>query len=65
MAESMVRVPARGLSNVAFPLRVAKCESALVPARDARVLLLSDCVQDRLTCTHRDAAPPSAHCSPS
>jgi Mg-chelatase subunit ChlD len=44
--ESMVGIPARGLTNLAFPLQVARRELARVPARDARVLLLSDCVHN-------------------
>jgi Mg-chelatase subunit ChlD len=46
LVESMVRIPARGLTNVAFPLQVAARELALVPARDARAVLLSDCVHN-------------------
>ena len=46
LVEAMLRVPARGLTNVAFPLQVARRELARVPARDARVLLLSDCVHN-------------------
>jgi Mg-chelatase subunit ChlD len=46
LVESMLRIPARGLTNVAFPLQVARQELARVPARDARVLLLSDCVHN-------------------
>jgi Mg-chelatase subunit ChlD len=46
LVESMLRVPARGLTNLAFPLQVARRELARVPARDARVLLLSDCVHN-------------------
>jgi Mg-chelatase subunit ChlD len=46
IVESMVRIPARGLTNLAFPLQVAQRELARVPARDARVLLLSDCVHN-------------------
>jgi len=46
LVESMVRLPARGLTNVAFPLQVAARELARIPARDARVLLLSDCVHN-------------------
>jgi Mg-chelatase subunit ChlD len=46
IVESMLRIPARGLTNLAFPLRVARRELARVPARDARVLLLSDCVHN-------------------
>ena len=46
LVESMLRLPARGLTNVAFPLQAARRELARVPARDARVLLLSDCVHN-------------------
>jgi Mg-chelatase subunit ChlD len=46
LVESMLRIPARGLTNVAFPLQVARRELARVPARDARALLLSDCVHN-------------------
>jgi Mg-chelatase subunit ChlD len=46
IVESMVRIPAQGLTNLAFPLQVAQRELARVPARDARVLLLSDCVHN-------------------
>ena len=42
----MLRIPAKGLTNMAFPLQVAARELARVPARDARVLLLSDCVHN-------------------
>lgn len=46
VVEDLLALPARGLTNVAFPLRVARRELAAVPARDARVLLLSDCVHN-------------------
>jgi Mg-chelatase subunit ChlD len=46
LVETMLRMPAQGLTNVAFPLQVAQRELARVPARDARVLLLSDCVHN-------------------
>ncbi len=46
LLEQMVRIPARGLTNVAFPLQLAAAELARVPARDARVVLLSDCVHN-------------------
>jgi Mg-chelatase subunit ChlD len=46
IVESMMRMPARGLTNLAFPLQVARRELARIPARDARVLLLSDCVHN-------------------
>ena len=46
LVESMVRIPARGLTNLAFPPQVARRELARVPARDTRVVLLSDCVHN-------------------
>jgi hypothetical protein len=46
LLESMLRIPARGLTNLAFPLQAARRELARIPARDARVLLLSDCVHN-------------------
>jgi Mg-chelatase subunit ChlD len=46
LLETMLRIPAQGLTNVGFPLQVAARELARIPARDARVLLLSDCVHN-------------------
>jgi Mg-chelatase subunit ChlD len=46
LLDAMLRIPARGLTNIAFALDVAARELARVPARDARVLLLSDCVHN-------------------
>jgi len=46
LLDAMLRIPARGLTNIAFPLQVARRELARVPARDARVILLSDCVHN-------------------
>lgn len=46
LVEDLLRLPARGLTNVAFPLQVARRELAAVPVRDARVVLLSDCVHN-------------------
>jgi Mg-chelatase subunit ChlD len=46
LLDEMLRIPARGLTNIAFPLQVAARELARVPARDARVVLLSDCVHN-------------------
>jgi Mg-chelatase subunit ChlD len=46
LLDTMLRIPAKGLTNIAFPLQVAATELARVPARDARVLLLSDCVHN-------------------
>lgn len=46
LLDSLLRIPAKGLTNVEFPLRLAARELARVPARDARVILLSDCVHN-------------------
>ncbi len=46
MLDLLLRVPARGLTNVAFALQVAGRQPAAVPRRDAGVLLLSDCVHN-------------------
>jgi Mg-chelatase subunit ChlD len=46
LLDEMLRIPAKGLTNIAFPLEVAATELARVPARDARVVLLSDCVHN-------------------
>jgi Mg-chelatase subunit ChlD len=46
LIDAMLRIPARGLTNVAFPLQLAARRLAAVPPRDARVLLLSDCVHN-------------------
>ena len=56
LVESMLRMQARGLTNIAFPLQVARRELSRVPARDARVLLLSDCVHN----AGQDPRPPAA-----
>jgi hypothetical protein len=44
--DTLLRIPARGLTNIAFPLRLAREQLATIPVRDARVLLLSDCVHN-------------------
>jgi Mg-chelatase subunit ChlD len=44
--DALLRVPARGLTNVGFPLQLAAVELAKRPSLDARVLLLSDCVHN-------------------
>src|SRR5690606_19967595 len=44
--DQLASMPARGLTNVEFPLQVAARELARAPARDARVVLLSDCVHN-------------------
>jgi Mg-chelatase subunit ChlD len=46
LLDSLLRIPARGLTNIAFPLQVARRQLARIPALDARVLLLSDCVHN-------------------
>lgn len=46
LLDEILRLPAQGLTNVAFPLELAHQQLARVPARDARVLLLSDCVHN-------------------
>ena len=46
LLDQLLRIPAQGLTNVAFPLELARRQLARVPARDARVLLLSDCVHN-------------------
>ena len=46
LLDVMLRIPARGLTNIAFPLQVAARELVPGPALDARVLLLSDCVHN-------------------
>ena len=42
----LLRLPTQGLTNVAFALQTAARQLAGVPPRDARVLLLSDCVHN-------------------
>ena len=46
LLDQLLAVPAKGLTNVAFPLQLARKELARVPARGARVVLLSDCVHN-------------------
>jgi len=46
LLDKMLRIPAKGLTNIAFPLRVATRELARIPVRDARAVLLSDCVHN-------------------
>ncbi|WP_336659839.1 vWA domain-containing protein [Leucobacter sp. USHLN153] len=46
LLDQILRIPARGLTNVAFPLEVAAEQLRRVPAREARVILLSDCVHN-------------------
>ena len=42
----LLRVPTQGLTNVSFALDTAAHQLEGVPPRDARVLLLSDCVHN-------------------
>lgn len=46
LLDRMLRIPARGLTNVGFPLELAARRLERVPERDARVILLSDCVHN-------------------
>lgn len=46
LLDTMVRIPAQGLTNITFPLQVAGQQLARKPVRDARALLLSDCVHN-------------------
>lgn len=46
LLDAIMRIPARGLTNVAFPLELAAKQLARAPLRDARVILLSDCVHN-------------------
>jgi Mg-chelatase subunit ChlD len=46
LLDTMLRIPAKGLTNIAFPLQVAARELVRVPAQDARAVLLSDCVHN-------------------
>ncbi|WP_245160916.1 vWA domain-containing protein [Blastococcus sp. CT_GayMR16] len=46
LLDLLLRVPTGGLTNVAFALEVARRQLAGVSPRDARVLLLSDCVHN-------------------
>lgn len=44
--DRVLRIPAKGLTNVAFPLELAARQLERAPARESRVLLLSDCVHN-------------------
>jgi len=46
LIDALLELPAKGLTNIAFPLQVAARELSRIPARDARVVLLSDCVHN-------------------
>ena len=46
LLDDLLAIPARGLTNVAFPLDVARRELAAARSRDQRVLLLTDAVHN-------------------
>ena len=46
LLDDLLRIPARGLTNVAFPLELARRILGAVSHRDKRVLLLSDAVHN-------------------
>jgi Mg-chelatase subunit ChlD len=46
LLDELLAIPARGLTNVGFPLQVAARELARRPTWDARAVLLSDCVHN-------------------
>ncbi|MDR5700461.1 vWA domain-containing protein [Agromyces aerolatus] len=46
LLDTILRIPAQGLTNVAFPLELAAQQLARAPVKDARVVLLSDCVHN-------------------
>jgi len=46
LLDTLLKLPAKGLTNVAFPLQIAAHRLAGVPPRNARVVLLSDCVHN-------------------
>lgn len=46
LLDMLVAMPTKGLTNVALPLDLAARELGARPSRDARVILLSDCVHN-------------------
>ncbi|WP_347353029.1 vWA domain-containing protein [Intrasporangium sp.] len=44
--DTLVRIPARGLTNTAFPLELARAQLDRASVAEPRVLLLSDCVHN-------------------
>ena len=46
LLDAIMRMPAEGLTNVAFPLELAAKQLSRAPVKDARVVLLSDCVHN-------------------
>ena len=56
LLDTLLRLPARGLTNLAFPLAVARTVLSDRTPVDARVLLLSDCVHNAGPDPRADAA---------
>ena len=46
LVDDLLRLPAKGLTNISFPLELAARELSRMPEQDARVVLLSDCVHN-------------------
>lgn len=46
LLDALVTMPARGLTNLELPLRLATRELALRPSNESRAILLSDCVHN-------------------
>jgi Mg-chelatase subunit ChlD len=46
LVDDLLRLPAKGLTNIAFPLELAAGELRRTSEEDARVVLLSDCVHN-------------------
>jgi len=46
LLDDLLRIPAKGLTNIGFPLELARKELARVPGTNSRVILLSDCVHN-------------------
>lgn len=46
LLDAMLGIAAQGMTNLSFPLEVAARSLSRAPARDARVVLLSDCVHN-------------------
>lgn len=56
LLNALLSIPAKGLTNVEFPLQVARDQLARSPLRECRVLLLSDCVHNAGPDPRRTAA---------
>ncbi|MGQ0467084.1 MAG: hypothetical protein ACT4QG_17425 [Sporichthyaceae bacterium] len=46
LLDVLLSIPAKGLTNVEFPLQIARDQLARSALREHRVLLLSDCVRN-------------------